>query len=545
LGAERETRWHRASGATGSLFVYRPDILGNPTRSLFMCGIAAVIGTQEARWTEPVLGMLREIHHRGDPGNFGEVRSFSTAALGTNRLAIVDRDNGRQPVPSSDGRYWVVFNGEIYNHASLRAELQATGCRFATACDTEVIVNGYQQWGEDVVARLDGVFAFVIFDTETRSWFAARDPMGIKPLYWASQGETVLFASEQKCLVGYAGEINSMPPGHFLSGHRLHRYFDLEEPPANGKGEDSVVRFRHLLAEAVRKRVDSDLPIAVMFSGGIDSAAVLHLARQYHPDVTAFTLGFAGAADLKVAKRYCDEFGVRQVICPLREEVVLGLLPRIVHGAEFFEPIDAMDACVAYFGYQRAHEHGFKVALCGEGSDEVLAGYDLFLEHPQPRELMRYRVGNLHRTDVQRVDRASMLNRIEARVPFLDANLLRFSYHLPMDLKLKGATTKWVLREAFRGELPDYVVDRPKVRMPDGVGLHRLLYDHAGRQTARISPSLRRRLGIENAQQAYFLQLYLDAGFPVPRERFRRPGLDYNADGYFRFVTSRKEEPVS
>ena len=391
--------------------------------------------------------------------------------------------------------------------------------------------------------RLDGQFAFVIFDTQSGSCFAARDPMGIKPLYWGRLDDAILFASEQKCLVPHTHDIRTLPPGHYLAGERIHRYFDLNSAPRSGASEEPVACFRHLLDRAVRKRIDTDLPIAVMFSGGIDSAAVLHLARQYHPNVTAFTLGFPGAADLQVAKRFCEEFGIPQVICPLREEEVINLLPRIVHGAEFFESIDAMDASVAYFGYERAHACGFKVALCGEGSDEVLAGYDLFMEHPDPDGLMRYRVSNLHRTDVQRVDRTAMLNRVEARVPFLDTEFLHFCYHLPLSLKLKGGMTKWILREAFRGELPEYVLHRPKVRMPDGTGLHRRLYDYAGRQTVRIDPSLSNHLGIENTQQAFFLQMYLDAGLPAPQERFRRPGLDYNADGYFRFVTETEGQP--
>jgi asparagine synthase (glutamine-hydrolysing) len=509
-----------------------------------MCGIAAVFGAQPANWLNVVVEMLRKIEHRGDPDHFGETHAFAAGAMGTNRLAIVDRDYGRQPVPSADHRYWVVFNGEIYNHAELRDQLEALGWPFATTCDTEVLANGYAHWGEGLLSRLDGQFAFVVFDSATGSWFAARDPMGIKPLYWGRQASAALFASEQKCLVPYTRDVETLPPGHCLANGRLRRYFNLEAQPPGDTGEEPVVHFRRLLSRAVQKRVATDLPIAVMFSGGVDSTVVLHLARQHHRNVTAFTLGFPGAADLEVAKRFCAEFGIPQVICPLRPDKVIELLPRVVHGAEFFEGIDAMDACVAYFGYRRARELGFKVALCGEGSDEVLAGYDLFVDHPRPRQLMRYRVANLHRTDVQRVDRAAMLNRVEARVPFLDTEFLRFSYHLPMSLKLKDGTAKWILREAFRSELPDYVLERPKVRMPDGTGLHRLLYDHAGRQAVQLEAAVRERLGIDTAQQAYFLRVYLDAGFPVPHERHRLPGLDYNHSGYFRFVTSSTRETV-
>jgi asparagine synthase (glutamine-hydrolysing) len=507
-----------------------------------MCGIAAIFSSRRYDWEPQLRDMLRQIEHRGDVEHAGEVRAFARGAMGANRLAIVDRASGRQPIGSADGRFWVAFNGEIYNHMALRVELEGEGWRFATACDTEVVVSGYAHWGEAVVGRLDGAFAFVIFDTETQSWFAARDPMGIKPLYWSRQGDTVLFASEQKCLISDSQAIHMLPPGHYLAGDRLRRYFDLDGMPPGGAGEEPVAHFRHLLDRAVRKRVDTDLPVVVLFSGGIDSAAVLHLARRYHADVTALTIGFPGAADLEVAMRFCEEFGVPQVICSLCEEEVIDILPQIVRGAEFFEGIDAMDACVAYFGYKRAHECGFKVALCGEGSDEVLAGYDLFMEHPDPEKLMRYRVANLNRTDIQRVDRAAMLNRVEARVPFLDTELLRYSYHLPMGMKLKDGTTKWILREAFRNELPDYVLHRPKVRMPDGTGLHRRLHDYAGRQAVHLDPALSSRLGIENTQQAFFLHLYLEAGFPAPRERFRRPGWDYNTDGYFRFVTRTEKE---
>lgn len=502
-----------------------------------MCGIAAIFGTCRDDRSDLVLGMLRKIRHRGDPEHFGEIREFPNGAMGTNRLAIVARGAGRQPMGTSDGRYWVVFNGEIYNHRVVRDQLETLGHHFATTCDTEVLAHAYQEWGKAMLGRIDGQFAFVVFDAEARSYFAARDPLGIKPLYWACQDGTVFFASEQKCLVGHAGDIRELPPGNYLERGVAHRYFDIETEPAVGDGEDPARCCRRLLAESVRKRVDTDLPLAVMFSGGIDSAVVLHLARQFHPNVTAFTMGLPGAADLAVATRYCRELGIPQVICPLGPRKLIRELPRVIREAEFFEGIDAMDACVAHFGYQKARAKGFKVALCGEGSDEVLMGYDLFVGHPQPQELMRYRVANLHRTDLQRVDRAAMLNGVEARVPFLDIDFLRFAYHLHPSLKLRGGTTKWILREAFRSELPDYILWRPKVRMPDGTGLHSLLHDYAGRQRDCLDTSLRRRLAIENVQQAFFLQTYLSAGLPIPRERFRRPGLDYNANGYFHFVT--------
>ncbi|MDJ1134670.1 asparagine synthase C-terminal domain-containing protein [Streptomyces iconiensis] len=208
----------------------------------------------------------------------------------------------------------------------------------------------------------------------------------------------------------------------------------------------------------------------------------------------------------------------------------------IVYGAEFFEAIDVMDTCVGYFAFRLAKRHGFKLALCGEGSDEVMAGYDLFRTHKDPSDLMRYRVRNLHRTDLQRVDRSSMMHSIETRVPFMDRHLLEFTYAVPMSLKLRNGQEKWLLRQAFRDQLPGYLINRPKVRMPDGSGLKTTLVNYA-RQQDDIAPDLGKELDIDTPEGAFFLQKYLEAGFRVPSERFKRRGYDYSDNGYFEFVS--------
>jgi asparagine synthase (glutamine-hydrolysing) len=263
---------------------------------------------------------------------------------------------------------------------------------------------------------------------------------------------------------------------------------------------------------------------------------VLHFARKHHPNVTAFTIGFEGAADIAVARRYCEEFSVPQHITYLREDEMVGIIPKVVYEAEFFEGIDVMDSCLGFYVYREIRSQGMKVALCGEGSDEVLAGYDLFREHPDKTALMRYRVSNLHRTDLQRVDRSSMMNSVEARVPFLDKAFLSFSYRVPMHLKLRDGVEKWILREALRQELPDYIAERRKVRMPDGTGLQNRLFNHA-RQGAVLPDQVIQGLSIRTPQEAFFLKQYLDAGFPLPSERFRRPVFDFSENGYFRFIS--------
>lgn len=513
-----------------------------------MCGISAILeqaacdsaGDSHVQREADLLVMLGKIRDRGDPERFGEILIGDYFAIGTNRLAIVDRDNARQPCSDAARRVHVVFNGEIYNHGELREELLALGHVFRTTSDTEVITSAYIAWGPDFIKKLDGIFAFVVVDERKREFLAARDHIGIKPLYYAQKDGRWFFASEQKSILPYCRNVVAMPPGSYLdNGVSIVNYFNVDEltlvNPATQENE-AVTRLQRLLRDAVYKQVKTDLPIAVMFSGGIDSSIILHLARQYHPNVTAITVGLRGAADVAVAQRYCSEHRINHIVRHIEEADLIEAIPKAVYGGEFFECIDIIDTCIAYFGYREAWSNGFKVALCGEGSDEIFAGYDLFRQHPSPFDLMRYRVRNLHRTDLQRVDRASMMNSVEARVPFLDRDLLTFAYTLPMDLKLRGETEKWILREAFRDVLPDYIVNRPKVRMPDGSGVKNTLMDYAG-QRCDGGLNINDNIEVDSPQAAYFLWRYLDAGFPPPKERHRRLGFDYYESGYFRFVS--------
>lgn len=509
-----------------------------------MCGISAIINLAGGAETDEViaarraqvLAMLELIRHRGDPECFGECHARAGLALGTNRLAIVDRPHAQQPQSDVDGQVIVAYNGELYGYQEIKEELERLGRKFRTASDTEVLVHGYLEWGPDFVKRLNGMFAFVLYDARDNSFMAARDHIGIKPLYHSVVDGTHYFASEQKCLLAHGGPLETVAPGTYVRNGEVVRYFRLDPTPPAMSEDEVVARYRELFYESVKRQVDTDLPVAVMFSGGIDSAAVLHCALKFHPDVTAFTVGFDGAADVAVARRYCEEFGVKHVVSQLDLQSVIAAIPEVVYGTEFFESIDAMDSLVAYFAYQVVHQHGFKVALCGEGSDEVLAGYDLFKTHPDPVDMIRYRTHNLHRTDLQRVDRTSMLSTVETRVPFMDRYLLEFSYGIPLSMKLRDGVEKWVLREAFRGDLPDYIADRPKIRMPDGSGMKNTVADFA-QQPVSIDRSILDRLGIDTPQGAYFLKQYLDAGFPLPSERHKRPLYDYSPNGYFEFIS--------
>lgn len=501
-----------------------------------MCGIAAQLG----RDAGPVRGaqvdtMLSAISHRGDPEHFGRIRECTGAVLGCNRLAIVDRLTAEQPMADPAGSCWVVFNGEIYNHAQLRHELSSRGRRFRTASDTEVLIQGYLEWGDDLPRYLDGIFAFVVYDSARHAFLAARDRFGVKPLYWSRTEESVLFASEMKAFLAVNTRPHEFPAGHLMNGEHLQGYDRrVNDIPQAGE-EEIVTSFRHLLENAVKKRVNTDLPIGVIYSGGLDSASVLGIAIRHHPDVTAISVGFPDAPDLEFAERSCRDLGVRQVTRHLSYEELVERLPSIVQHLETFEVIDIMDACVMAPAFETAHDLGIKVVLVGDGSDELLAGYELFRDHPDPAAMMRYRIGNLYRTDLQRVDRLSMLHTVEARVPFLDHKLVDFGWTLPMNLKIRDGIEKWILRKAISDCLPEYLAWRPKIRMPQGTGLLFQLIEFARNQPHQIPDELLRELHLDRPEAAFLLQMYLDCGYPLPAGRYRREGWDFAPNGYFVF----------
>ncbi|WLE63520.1 7-cyano-7-deazaguanine synthase [Burkholderia plantarii] len=511
-----------------------------------MCGIGAIFTTQRSSIDdlEPSLtALMTKIAHRGDASRFNENLIRPRFGLSTNRLAILERDHARQPASDHELDIHAVLNGQIYNYREIRDELKARGHRFQGG-DAEVLLRAYIEYGRDFATKLDGMFSFVIYDNRNGRFLIGRDHVGIKPLYYASRDQVWYVASEIKSLTGLGVEIQTLEPGTLFDGAAPYRYarYDENHPASRDSFEVARARVRVLLEESVRRRVDTDLPVAVMFSGGIDSAIVLYLAKQYHPDVTAITFGLPGSKDTEVAQRYCAEHDIRLVTYTFTKQDLIANIDDAVYYGEFFEKIDAIDSTIAHFGYYVASRLGFKVSLCGEGSDEIFAGYDLFKTHAAPDALSLYRLNNLHRTDLQRVDRASMRNTVEARVPFMDAALIDYVLGLDFSYKLRDGVEKYILREAFRDALPDYIIDRPKIRMPDGSGVKNTIIDHieglgeAASGDIVVADRLR-EIGLSDRPALYFAQKYLSSGYPFPTRRFKEAGKDYSESGYFHFVS--------
>jgi len=499
-----------------------------------MCGIAAIIGKTKQDKKE-LEAMLLPIIHRGEKKYFNESADLNTCVLGMNRLAIVDREKAKQPMKSSDGRFFIVFNGEIYNYKDLQKELVEKGHKFSTDSDTEVLVNGYAEWGEKLLEKISGMFAFFIYDKKENNFFVARDPIGVKPLYWAKDEKAnYYFASEIKSLsvLKQVKIINLFPPAHFMIGGKLKKYFVLPTKINRDITEsEAIEKIRELFDNSIKIRVQTDLPVAVYLSGGIDSTAVLATAMKYHPDITAVIVGSEDSTDRKTAVKYCEENKIKYFVkTPPSEEELAESIKEIIRITESFEPNMIRQSAVSYHIAKTAAENGFKIILCGEGADEIFAGYPEFTKLNSSEEIEKKIIeflSDLHRTQLQRVDRTSMAFTTEVREPFLDKDLLKFVLQLPAELKIKRdgekIITKYILRQAMGDRLPEYIFNRDKVVLSEGAGykgnqkVGGLFYDIASQKISDKELSEFKQKysdwNLETKEEVFYFKFYLEFGY--------------------------------
>lgn len=377
-----------------------------------MCGIAGILEFgEQARADAAVLRRMCDvIAHRGpnDDGFFTQGR----IGLGMRRLSIVDLSTGHQPISNEDGTIWIVFNGEIYNHRTLREQLIAAGHQYRTQSDTETIVHLYEEYGKDCVHHLRGMFAFAIWDRTRQSLFAARDRLGIKPFYYRLDGSNFIFGSEIKVLMEYPGEcaqfnrevlpeflsfgylsgdetfyrgVRKLMPGHRLEVSRtadlkIEQYWDLSPTHGDKRGRELhyVGKYRELLEGAVSSHLMSDVPVGVFLSGGLDSSAVAALMTKIRREpIETFSVGYSEQtySELPYARTVADHLhSVHREVLISREDF-FAALPKLIWHED--EPI-AWPSSVALFFVARLARERVKVVLTGEGSDETLAGYSRY-----------------------------------------------------------------------------------------------------------------------------------------------------------------------
>jgi asparagine synthase (glutamine-hydrolysing) len=572
-----------------------------------MCGICGWIELSSPNRfpsARSTLGLMSAtIEHRG-PDDWGSLH-FKDAAIAMTRLSIIDLESGHQPMANEQKDCSIVFNGEIYNFLDLRKELQARGYCFRTHSDTEVVLRAYEEWGDDCLNRLRGMFALAIYDSRVATGSSlrfgnssrlllARDRVGKKPLYYYRDESRIIFGSEIKAILMHpsverAVRRESLPlyltygyvPGPYTffeniyelaPGHKLvvqHGEVAIEQywqPPLQGVDTELsekryIGRLRELFEEAVRVRLVGDVPLGAFLSGGIDSAAVVaFMTRMTNEPVKTFSIGFADDAsfnELEYARVVANTFNTDHHEFLVTADAV-DLLPKLVW--HYDQPFADSSAIPSFLVAQRTREH-VKVALTGDGSDELFAGYERFaaarlaenyrrwprlLQHSVKQllaimpeattyrsfvrrarrfvdsaalplterylswvgifssslidELLRDRIesdpmahfqsyfdpscfdstGQLLAVNMKtylpgdllvKTDRMTMANSLEARCPFLDHPFLEFAAGIPSKLKLKGMTTKYILKRALAGIVPDEIIRRKKHGFGVPVGL--------------------------------------------------------------------------
>lgn len=547
-----------------------------------MCGFVGCLHTKPREMNTDIENQIKEMNsiitHRGpdDEGYYyDEYINF-----GFRRLSIIDIESGHQPLSYENKRYWIIFNGEIYNHIELRKELLNKGQSFSTHSDTEVILALYSHFKEQAVQKLRGMFAFVIWDKVEQKLFGARDHFGIKPFFYSEQDGMTYFASEKKSILlakkddlSYASlqhylsfqyvpepdtmteQIKKLPSGHYFtqkpgSTLQIKRYWAPSFTPVLTSESQKVKEIRNALIESVNVHMRSDVPVGSFLSGGIDSSFIVSLAKEINPNLKTFSVGFErdGFSEINVAQETANALNLENISYIISPEEFLAEVPKIIWHMD--DPLADPAAVPLYFVSREARKH-VKVALSGEGADELFGGYNIYRE-PHSLRLFNYipnpvkhilkilsrilpeglkgksfiergvtpleerYIGNakmfeekekkllltnykphldytkitgpiynqsvgydavakmqyidIHtwlRGDILlKADKMTMAHSLELRVPFLDKQVFDVASTLTTEDKINENTTKYLLRKAAQGIVPDHVLNRKKLGFP-------------------------------------------------------------------------------
>lgn len=444
-----------------------------------MCGIAGVFGGNERR-IRAVRESVRVLRHRGPDGE-GYLKAHN-AVFGHRRLSIVDVPGSAQPLRNEDDQVAVIYNGEIYNHEEIRRSLEPSH-QFRTNGDGEVIAHLCEEHSiDDTARRLRGMFAIAAIKDE--QLLLARDPLGIKPLYWCQADDGIVFASEIKAMLPLVRpeDIREFPAGHVWSQDGgLRPYWSMpkaEEPVAHVAPEESDSALIDALEIAVRRRLMADVPVGVFLSGGLDSSMIAALAARARPGIASFAVGTEESDDLAAAREVATLLGTTHFEIVIRRDEVARDIATILHHLESYD-VDLVLSAIPTFYLSRFASKRVKVVLSGEGADELFAGYDYLAAYRDAPELLdrelRRLVARMSSINLQRVDRMTMAFGLEARVPFLDLDVVRHAFHVRGGKKIDEKQTKIALRRAASLILPREITERPKTVFADGSGATRLV----------------------------------------------------------------------
>lgn len=511
-----------------------------------MCSILGVFDLRPGADLHPLrplaLSLSARQRHRGP--DWSGVHAGANALLVHERLAIVDPAGGAQPIRSGDGGLVLAVNGEIYNHRDLERRL-AHPYAFQTGSDCEVI-NALYRDGESVetwLGRLNGIFAFALWDEDAKRCIIARDHMGICPLYWGHDADARIWvASEMKALARVCEDVAAFPPGHVYDStrgepvrwyRRAWRDYDAVRDVAADKAE-----LREAFERAVHRQLMSDVPYGVLLSGGLDSSLVAACAAKFArqriedddrgeawwPRLHSFAIGLEGAPDLAAAQVTADALGTVHHGFTYTFAEGLDALPEVIRHIETYDVTTIRASTPMFLLARRIKAMGVKMVLSGEGSDELFGGYLYFHKAPNAREfhdeLVR-KLDALHSYDCLRANKSMMAWGVEPRVPFLDVEFMDVAMRMDAKHKMSGdgRIEKSVLREAFDGYLPKEILWRQKEQFSDGVGYGWIdgLKAHAEAQVtdAELAQAERRfPVNPPQTKEAYFYRRIFEEQFP-------------------------------
>lgn len=462
-----------------------------------MCGIVGVFNLKPGEAVElrpQMLKMSKRIRHRGP--DWSGIYSGEKTILCHERLSIVDPESGGQPLYSSDGKLVLAVNGEIYNHQQFRDELNGE-YEFLTGSDCEVILPLYRKYGPAFIEKLNGIYAFALYDIEKDCFLIARDHIGIIPLYYGFDNHGRLYvASELKALEGYCSVIKCFPPGQFIyspEGQELQTWYrrDWMEYENVKDNPTDILQLREALTAAVDRQLMADVPYGVLLSGGLDSSVISALAQilnkkkvaaadslAWSPRLHSFAVGLKGAPDLLAARKVADYIGTIHHEINYTVQEGLDAVRDVIYYLETYDVTTVRASTPMYLLARVIKSMGIKMVLSGEGADEIFGGYLYFHKAPSAEEFHKETVRKLSKLylyDCLRANKALSAWGVEGRVPFLDYEFMDVAMRLNPKDKMAGPGNggkmeKWVVRKAFEDILPAEVAWRQKEQFSDGVG---------------------------------------------------------------------------
>ena len=488
--------------------------------------------------------------HRGP--DWSGIREFPAAIIAHERLAIVDVMSGAQPLEDPEKGLVLAVNGEIYNHQELRQSEDLQGYPFQSGSDCEVILALHRKHGADLVQHLSGMYAFVLFDPQQGEWLIGRDPIGIIPLYFGTGPDGGLWvASEMKALTPVCDDVQIFPPGHvWSSGESAPRPFYRRDWMDGGlpQGEYRPADLKAELTRSVHRHLMGDVPYGLLISGGLDSSVIAAMAMQHArtrvddggkseawwPRVHSFSIGLEGSPDLTAAQKVADAIGTVHHGLTFTIQEGLDAVSEVIRHIETYDVTTIRASTPMYLMARKIKAMGIKMVLSGEGADELFGGYLYFHMAPDAREFHEEtvrKVLGLHQYDCARANKSMMAWGIEARVPFLDREFIDYAMGLNPEVKMggPGKIEKSVIREAFRGDLPEEILFRQKEQFSDGVGYGWIdgIQDHAASKVTDeelARAAVRYPIHPPTTKEAYWFRTVFEQHFPSAAAAATVPG---------------------